>query len=95
MIDLDGLKRINDTQGHLGGDRALCAMAEAIRGVRRKGLVAARYGGDEFVLAWRAEAEGTGQVERELAARRGKGKPHPPRPRADLIQLGRLLLPRH
>lgn len=68
MIDLDGLKRINDTQGHLGGDRALCAMAEAIRGVRRKGLVAARYGGDEFVLAWRAEAEGTGQVERELAA---------------------------
>ncbi|MBC5580389.1 GGDEF domain-containing protein [Anaerofilum sp. BX8] len=69
MIDLDGLKQINDAQGHLGGDRALCAMAETLRCVRRKGLVAARYGGDEFVLAWRAgESSDLSRAEQELAA---------------------------
>lgn len=52
MLDLDGLKQINDTYGHLAGDRALIAMAEIIRGVKHREMVAARFGGDEFAVLW-------------------------------------------
>jgi diguanylate cyclase (GGDEF)-like protein len=49
---LDGLKRINDEQGHLAGDRALQSVASAIRAELREVDIAARLGGDEFgVLA--------------------------------------------
>lgn len=50
MLDLDGLKPINDRFGHFEGDRVLRAIGEVIRhGVRRIDT-AARYGGDEFVV---------------------------------------------
>ena len=50
MMDLDELKAINDREGHFVGDRALRAVGEVIReGVRRIDI-AARYGGDEFVV---------------------------------------------
>jgi diguanylate cyclase (GGDEF)-like protein len=50
MMDLDELKAINDQQGHHVGDRVLRAVGEVIReGVRRIDI-AARYGGDEFVV---------------------------------------------
>jgi diguanylate cyclase (GGDEF)-like protein len=48
LIDLDGLKRINDTLGHLAGNRALCRVADVLRISCRGGDVAVRYGGDEF-----------------------------------------------
>jgi diguanylate cyclase (GGDEF)-like protein len=50
LVDLDGLKRINDEHGHEGGDRALCAVANTLRQVCRREDVFARYGGDEFVV---------------------------------------------
>jgi diguanylate cyclase (GGDEF)-like protein len=50
LLDLDGLKKINDTYGHLVGSRALCRMAEFLRIHCRAIDTAARYGGDEFVL---------------------------------------------
>lgn len=50
LIDLDGLKQINATQGHEGGDRALCAVAATLKRVCRGDDVFARYGGDEFVV---------------------------------------------
>jgi diguanylate cyclase (GGDEF)-like protein len=50
LVDLDGLKRINEEHGHAGGDRALCAVAAALRTVCRKGDAFARFGGDEFVV---------------------------------------------
>jgi diguanylate cyclase (GGDEF)-like protein len=50
MLDLDGLKSINDTHGHLSGSRALCRVAEAIRSQCRATDLAARYGGDEFCI---------------------------------------------
>jgi diguanylate cyclase (GGDEF)-like protein len=55
MIDMDRFKEINDTLGHLEGDNALRDMAVIIKGVIRHSDFAARYGGDEFILAARAE----------------------------------------
>src|SRR6266704_910305 len=50
LLDLDGLKKINDTYGHLVGSRALCRVADMLRIHCRSIDTAARYGGDEFAL---------------------------------------------
>jgi diguanylate cyclase (GGDEF)-like protein len=51
MIDMDHFKRINDALGHQEGDNALRDMAEIIKSCVTGSDFAARYGGDEFVLA--------------------------------------------
>ncbi|MBZ5699545.1 MAG: GGDEF domain-containing protein [Acidobacteriia bacterium] len=50
LLDLDGLKKINDNYGHLVGSRALCRVANLLRIHSRAIDTAARYGGDEFAL---------------------------------------------
>lgn len=50
LLDLDNLKRINDTHGHHWGDAAIQAVARALRSVVRASDVCARLGGDEFGL---------------------------------------------
>jgi diguanylate cyclase (GGDEF)-like protein len=50
LVDIDRLKLINDRLGHHAGDRALTAVATAIRQHLRIHDVAARYGGDEFAV---------------------------------------------
>jgi diguanylate cyclase (GGDEF)-like protein len=50
LIDLDGFKEINDTQGHMTGDRVLREAAAAISGRIRETDFASRFGGDEFVV---------------------------------------------
>jgi diguanylate cyclase (GGDEF)-like protein len=50
MIDVDALKTVNDSFGHLAGDRALCTVAARILRALREEDVLARYGGDEFVV---------------------------------------------
>jgi diguanylate cyclase (GGDEF)-like protein len=50
MIDLDDFKLVNDTFGHLFGDRVLAWVAELIRSTLRASDVPARYGGDEFAV---------------------------------------------
>lgn len=50
LLDLDGLKKINDNYGHLVGSRALCRVAAILRIHCRAIDTAARYGGDEFAL---------------------------------------------
>jgi diguanylate cyclase (GGDEF)-like protein len=63
FIDVDGLKRINDTEGHAAGDALLAAVVAAIRERLRAYDLVIRWGGDEFVCvlpdATRAEAERT------------------------------------
>lgn len=49
-IDLDGLKYINDTYGHKEGDWAICTVADAISRTLGEDGIAARTGGDEFVI---------------------------------------------
>lgn len=50
MIDLDGYKQINDRYGHQIGDQVLVVAAKVITANLRRMDVAARYGGDEFIL---------------------------------------------
>jgi diguanylate cyclase (GGDEF)-like protein len=50
LLDLDGLKIINDSYGHLVGSRAICRLADILRIHCRAIDTAARYGGDEFAL---------------------------------------------
>jgi diguanylate cyclase (GGDEF)-like protein len=50
MIDLDNFKRVNDSDGHAAGDRALAAVAALIRQNSRDCAVVARAGGEEFLV---------------------------------------------
>jgi len=50
LIDIDDFKRVNDTRGHLEGDRTLREVADLLRAGVRIFDVCARYGGEEFVI---------------------------------------------
>lgn len=50
MIDLDFLKKINDTYGHKAGDDAIASIGKLLKASSRVSDVAARYGGEEFCL---------------------------------------------
>jgi diguanylate cyclase (GGDEF)-like protein len=51
FVDVDGLKRVNDAQGHQAGDALLHLVGEVLRSNIRTYDVVVRYGGDEFVCA--------------------------------------------
>jgi two-component system cell cycle response regulator len=50
LLDLNGLKQINDRHGHFVGSKALCRLADALCNCSRDIDTAARFGGDEFAL---------------------------------------------
>ncbi len=56
MVDLDAFKQVNDTLGHAAGDELLCEFAHHLRTALREDDVAARFGGDEFLLVLRGAA---------------------------------------
>lgn len=68
FLDLDGLKKVNDTMGHEAGDDLICGMAEIIRQNIGENSLAMRYGGDEFVIF--GSCAGEGMLERLVAALR-------------------------
>ena len=67
FIDLDDLKEINDSFGHLEGDRALKDTANLLRECFRESDIIARLGGDEFAI-FIAEAD-EGQIARRIQER--------------------------
>lgn len=52
MTDLDGLKRVNDTHGHLAGRMVVREMGAMMRGALRPADIAALYGGDEAIVVF-------------------------------------------
>ena len=73
VMDLDRFHELNNKFGHIAGDLALASFAQVLQGSTRGSDVAARYGGDEFVLLL-AETTRTGaevvirRVEEQLSA---------------------------
>ena len=79
LFDLDGLKKINDTHGHIVGSRALCRLADALRVECRSVDTATRHGGDEFtVILPDTNAEGAGNLARRVANRLANDDEDPP-----------------
>ena len=79
LFDLDMFKRVNDTHGHLTGDRALEGFAEVLREALPDDALAGRYGGEEFMAilpGWDLDAA----RERAEAIRRAWGDTSIPAP---------------
>jgi diguanylate cyclase (GGDEF)-like protein len=73
MIDVDNFKQINDSFGHLEGDRVLKSIANILRRCARGADIIARFGGEEFIVALQdTDSEGARKVaeriQRELRA---------------------------
>lgn len=62
VIDIDGLKQVNDSLGHEAGDELICAIPECCKKVFKKDYTLCRIGGDEFVLIFNE----TNEAAREL-----------------------------
>lgn len=58
LVDLDHFKSVNDTYGHLVGDRVLVHLVKLARSVMREGDVLVRYGGEEFLAILPAASRG-------------------------------------
>jgi diguanylate cyclase (GGDEF)-like protein len=62
MIDIDRFKEVNDTLGHLIGDKVLMCVARIIEATIRKTDIVVRYGGDEFLVILTETGAGTTKV---------------------------------
>jgi diguanylate cyclase (GGDEF)-like protein len=67
LVDIDDFGHINETHGHDAGDKALRAVANAMRGIRGRTDVVARIGGDEFALITNRPADQTALVCRRIS----------------------------
>jgi len=97
LVDLDDFRTINNTYGHQAGDRALVAIAAALRGSLRAGDSAGRYGGDEFaaILPEADVPEALAVAERARAAVAGIALPAGDATIDATTSLGVAVLPRH
>jgi len=69
LIDVDHFKRINDTHGHAAGDRVLLHVAQVLRATVRRGDLAGRVGGEEFVaICLDSDAAGSVRLAERLRA---------------------------
>jgi len=70
LLDMDGLKKINDEYGHLVGSLAICRVAEVLHLSCRETDTAARYGGDEFALVLTESSAASATVVAQRVAQR-------------------------
>jgi len=78
LLDLDGLKKINDGHGHVVGSRALCRLGGVLRAHCREVDTPARYGGDEFaVVLPETTAKGAEQIAARIRERVAKDEEIP------------------
>ena len=77
LIDLNGLKQLNDSYGHALGDRALILTAEALAQAIGPEQMASRFGGDEFVLLDRGASDRKGVEDFQDKVRRVVEREHP------------------
>jgi diguanylate cyclase (GGDEF)-like protein len=69
MVDVDDFKQVNTVHGHPAGDRALVAVADALRACAREEDLAARLGGDEFAIVVRgADPDGMATLAQRVLA---------------------------
>ncbi len=73
FIDVDHLKAINDTWGHLAGDRALIDTARVLKESCREADIIARLGGDEFVALMTVDSDQTAELVCERIKARVEG----------------------
>jgi diguanylate cyclase (GGDEF)-like protein len=78
LLDMDGLKIINDQYGHLTGSRALVRIGKILRNHSRAIDTAARYGGDEFALVLPEAGKDTASRVVSRIRERLAGEPEPP-----------------
>ena len=91
FLDLDGLKQINDSFGHVVGSQALCRLADVLCMCSRNLDTPARFGGDEFALVMPE----TGRADANLVARRVcKNLAHDGRKPALSVSIGVALYPK-
>jgi diguanylate cyclase (GGDEF)-like protein len=79
ILDVQGLKEVNDEHGHLAGDRLLCDVVASIQMNIRSYEPIVRVGGDEFAftiagLDWEAASERISMMRAELARRPSRGR---------------------
>jgi len=91
LLDLDGLKQMNDAHGHLVGSRALGRVADILKLHCRQIDTAARYGGDEFaVILPETEIEAAQHVTKRICHEVRNDGVHPPIP----VSAGVAIFPR-
>ena len=95
LLDIDGLKRINDAHGHPAGDRVLMQVAMSMQRTIRSVDRASRLGGDEFcVLAPEQDVKSAGVLAERLAAAVTSDVPSPADPPVS-ISVGVAACPEH
>lgn len=57
MLDVNDFKKVNDTRGHLYGDKCLCEIASVLKGLFRRHANIFRFGGDEFCVLLKAKSD--------------------------------------
>jgi diguanylate cyclase (GGDEF)-like protein len=88
LIDVDGLKQVNDHEGHAAGDRVIQSVADAITEGLRESDIGARWGGDEFaIVAPNTTTEAALHSAERLIVRVANARAHVPR-RATTVSIG-------
>jgi len=97
LLDMDGLKGINDAAGHWFGDQALAAVGKVLRQATRENDVVGRFGGDEFAVVFpQTDTDGAQRVAERLLAMLREAHLPGPAGRIELsASLGLATLPRY